>query len=420
MKNKTIFGIILVTIFFNYWFPKAGIKLSGIPITISMLAFLGLIAIWILKYLSGKKIKISNLHIVIFIGELYFLFRLVFSLLIGEELSNIVGYILPAAVYPFIFFIITNEIDSEEKYNKVMKVLVIGFFVLCLYSFAQYILGISTIDIPGLTVNYTDYQENGEYWYMMKSNGIVEENAKIISTYQNGNVFGVNLIIFFPIIYDYLLKNKKNKLAILSMIFFIVTLFLTLSRACWLGIVLFLFFRIILDQENTKKMMVRKMILVLLGIASVIFILKNFPTVSNRILNMDFEDLISMSGRTEGAIEFLKSMLNDGNIFVNLLIGSFSFIKDVGLAYEMTPLAILRIGGIIGLTLWLWGFVKYLFHISKKEKIENSYRLAFIIWFLVAMIEGAYWLVPTAFNLFAMLGLGYAYKYNVEKLEEEI
>lgn len=418
MKNKTIFVILLITIFLNYWFPKAGIKLSEIPITISMIAFIGLIIIWLLKYISNRKIKISYLHIIIFMGESYFLFRLVFSLLLGEELSNVVGYLLPTAVYPFIFFIITNEIDTKEKYDKIMKVLVIGFFVLCLYSFAQYILGISTIDIPGLTVNYTDYQENGEYWYLQKSNGVTEENAKIVSTYQNGNLLGVNLIIFFPVIYDYLLKNKKNKLAIISMVFFILTLFLTLSRACWLGIVLFLFFRIILDRENTKKKMVRKMILVLLGIASIVFILKNFPTVSNRILSMDFEDLISMSGRTEGAIEFLNSMFNDGNIFVNLIIGPFSFIKDVGLAYEMTPLAVLKIGGIIGLTLWLWGFVKYLFQMNKKEKIENSYRLALIIWFIVGLIEGAYWLVPTAFNLFAMLGVGYAYKYNLEKSEK--
>lgn len=55
---------------------------------------------------------------------------------------------------------------------------------------------------------------------------------------------------------------------------------------------------------------------------------------------------------------------------------------------------------------------------NKKEKIENSYRLALIIWFLVGIIEGAYWLVPTAFNLFTMLGLGYAYKYNLEKSEK--
>lgn len=315
-----IFGIILVTIFFNYWFPKAGIKISEIPITVSMLVFIGLVIIWLLKYITGRKIKITNIHKIIFVGELYFLFRLIFSLLIGEELSNVVGYMLPAAVYPFIFFIITNEVDTKEKYDKIMKILIIGFFVLCLYSLAQYILGISSVDIPGLTVNYTDYQEDGEDWYLQKSNGVTEENAKIVSTYQNGNLFGVNLIIFFPIVYDYLLKEKKNKLAMISMILFILTLFLTLSRACWLGIVLFLLLRIILDQENTKKMMVKKMIIILLGIASIIFILKNFPTVSNRILSMDFEDLISMSGRTEGAIEFLKSVVNEGNIFVNLLI----------------------------------------------------------------------------------------------------
>ena len=190
MKNKMIFGIILVTIFFNYWFPKAGIKISEIPITVSMLVFIGLVIIWLLKYITGRKIKITNIHKIIFVGELYFLFRLIFSLLIGEELSNVVGYMLPAAVYPFIFFIITNEVDTKEKYDKIMKILIIGFFVLCLYSLAQYILGISSVDIPGLTVNYTDYQEAGEDWYLQKSNGVTEENANyqsVTSDYLTGN-----------------------------------------------------------------------------------------------------------------------------------------------------------------------------------------------------------------------------------------
>ena len=124
MKNKTIFVILLITIFLNYWFPKAGIKLSEIPITISMIAFIGLIIIWLLKYISNRKIKISYLHIIIFMGESYFLFRLVFSLLLGEELSNVVvdGNVItskgPATAFEFAYKIL--EVLGSD-YNKIME-----------------------------------------------------------------------------------------------------------------------------------------------------------------------------------------------------------------------------------------------------------------------------------------------------------
>ena len=33
-RNGFLFNLLLITIFFNIWFPKAGIKLSEIPLTV--------------------------------------------------------------------------------------------------------------------------------------------------------------------------------------------------------------------------------------------------------------------------------------------------------------------------------------------------------------------------------------------------
>ena len=416
MKDKKgfIFLLTALTIFINFWFPKGGIKIGGIPITIGEVLFGLLVIFWIMFKVINKKIKFS---IVLLIAEVYFLIRMIIAYNQNVNIVEFTGYAIPLIVFPFIFFVIINEINTQKKYEIIMKILVIGFFFLCIYSFIQYTFGIADTSIPGITVNYSDYKENGKTWYLHKSNGTSNENCKIVSTYQNGNLLGVNLIIFFPIIYEYLVNSEKSKLALTSLIFFILTVFLTLSRSCWVGIILFILFRVVLDKNKNKQELVKKLFLFVFAIIAIIIIFTKIPLVSNRILNMDINDVLRASGRTNGAIMFFKSILNNGNIIINLIIGAYGFTLTEGLAYEATPVAVFKISGLIGLLLWLIPFILFIKKMNKKDDIEKSYRLDLIIWLIVACIEGAYWLPPTACNVFTMIGLGYAYKYNLKNGE---
>ena len=124
------------------------------------------------------------------ISLIYFLFRVILAFSKDVTLSEIIGYAIPLIIFPFIYFVLINEVNNIQKYNKIMKILIYGFFILAIYSVIQSIFGIAKVDIPGLTVNLTDYLNLGDNWFMEKSNGVVETNAKIVSTYQNGNLFG--------------------------------------------------------------------------------------------------------------------------------------------------------------------------------------------------------------------------------------
>lgn len=414
-NNKNfMFMILMATIFFNWTFPKAGIKISGFPLTVGILLFLFLSVCWIIKKIKGK-IFFPNAAWWIFLSEFYYIIRMIIAYWSGVELSEIVTYAIPLIVFPFIFFIVINEVNTEEKYRCIMKVIIYGFFILCVYSIIQSVFGIANTDIPGLTVNLTDYQTLGENWFLEKNNGISEQNAKIVATYQNGNIFGVNLLMFFPIIYEYLINENRKKTATLALALFIIVELLTLSRSCWIGVVIFILIRIILKDNKKIKDLLYKFFILIAGIIMFLFILEKFPSITNRLLNMDLETLLSASGRTEGAIEFLNSTFSDGNFFLNVLIGPFGLIEDKGLAYEMTQLAIYKVSGIIGLALWCIPILIIFKTLKSNENIQYSYKIAILVWFLVAMIEGAYWLPPTAINLFIMLGLGTAYKKYVEK-----
>ena len=114
---------------------------------------------------------------------------------------------------------------------------------------------------------------------------------------------------------------------------------------------------------------------------------------------------MSMSGRTEGLTEVLNNFSQYKYIFI-WFIGSNGFIENVGLAYEMTPLALLVQVGIIGIVLFYGILYQVWKRMNKKKWLQNAVKLSIFIWTIVGCIEGAFWLPPTALNIFLILALG--------------
>ena len=408
IKEKKVFlyNLLLLTVFFNIWFPKAGIKISGIPLTIGNLLFACTFAVWGYYKIKEKKMYNHKINIIIVLGILYFVIKYTIVYATGILTKDSIGYIIPLIIYPVIFFIVTDTVDSRNKMNIILKIIVYGFFFLSFYSLLQYIVGIDKCCIPGLTVNYTDYANLGRHWYLYKANGTSAESSKIVSTYQNGNLYGINTLLIYPFVYNYL-KEKKSKVLWLSLVLFIVCVFLSLSRACWLGIVLFIFIEIILNNEKTRISMLKKIFIVVLCLLSVIIIFKYVPSISNRFFNTKTEDWISMSGRTEGLISVINTV-NQSNSILAILLGPYGISDYSGLAYEMFPLAIFVQVGIIGIILLYLVFIQSITKMDKKNCIQKSSRLSILIWLIVGIIECAYWLPPVALNIFLVLALGYA------------
>lgn len=408
-KNGLVFNMLLLTIFFSIWFPKGGIKLGGIPLTISNILFGITFILWCIKKLKNDKIKISSLGCIL-IGTIgYCIFKYTIAYAGGKGVIESIGYIIPLIIYPLIFFITFDEIQDKEQINQIIKIIVCGFWFLSLYSLLQYVVGINKCAIPGLTVNLSDYQQYGEYWYMTKANGTQLTETKIVSTYQNGNLFGVGLLLCYPLVYAYYQEHKNRKLTNISLILFIACLFLSLSRACWFGAVLFVFFEILLKNEKTLKSILKKIFMMMLFVAVMILIFTYVPQIANRFLNTDLEDWISMSGRTEGLIEVFKSVWKSGSI-MGLVFGPYGISQYSGLAYEMFPLSVFVQIGIVGVILMYTIFIKVIVGLKKNSSIEGAIRLAIIIWLIVGIIECGYWLPPTSLNIFTLIALGYAHK----------
>lgn len=401
-KNGFLFNLLLITIFFNIWFPKAGIKLSEIPLTVGNVFLAITFFFWAMKKVMNRRMKINKISYILIILMLYSFIK---YLIIGGFVKNI-GYIIPLVVYPLMFIIAYDTIDTKEKLKKVIKVICFGFFFICIYALLQYVFGIEKVCIPGLTVNLSDYTTYGANWYLQKNNNNSSEiGTKIISTFQNGNLYGVNALLIYPIVYGYLKKENKSFLMYVSLALFVICVFLSLSRSCWLGIILFMLFGIFLESEKNKNSLYRKAIIILMCLVLVEVSFKYFPSIATRFSSMDKSSVMSMSGRTEGLTEVLNNFSQYKYIFI-WFIGSNGFIENVGLAYEMTPLALLVQVGIIGIVLFYGILYQVWKRMNKKKWLQNAVKLSIFIWTIVGCIEGAFWLPPTALNIFLILALG--------------
>lgn len=406
-KNGLVFNMLLLTIFFSIWFPKAGIKFNEIPLTISNVLFGITFILWFFKKIKFGKINISPLGGLLIFTIGYCIFKYIIAYAGGKGFIESIGSIIPLTVYPLIFFVAFDEIDNKNQINQIVKIIVYGFWFICFYSLLQYGIGINKCAIPGLTVNLSDYQRYGQYWYMTKANGTQLDEVKIVSTYQNGNLFGIGLLLIYPLVYNYYKGFKNRKLENISLILFVLCTFLTLSRACWLGIVVFLLAEIIFKNEKSLKVILKKVSIIIVFVVAIVLIFRYVPQISSRFLNTSLEDWLSMSGRTEGLIEVFQTVLDSGSI-LGVILGPYGISKFSGLAYEMFPLSIFVKLGIIGGILMYAIFTKTIRILRKSDAVEGAIRLAIVIWLIVGIIECGYWLPPAALNIFTLIGLGYA------------
>ena len=90
-KNTFLFYLLVITVFFNIWFPKAGIKLAGIPLTVGNVFFLLLLVLWLgTVVLRRNSIRFPKPALVLLISVIYLFLIIyfnIFSLLLFNELK---------------------------------------------------------------------------------------------------------------------------------------------------------------------------------------------------------------------------------------------------------------------------------------------------------------------------------------------
>lgn len=410
--NQSIgYILLLITVFVNVTFPKAGVKLGGIPLTVGNVFLLLTIVFWVIYVVRSKGFYFNKAEVFVICSIVYWAVRFLLVFVWGEiPFGELVGFVVPTVIYPFMFIVFNKYVTEQSQIDKIIKLLFWGSVIVCIFGFLQAIFGIERFSIPGLTVNLSDYL-GSENWYAEKYNGVQEgvDYAKTVSTYQNGNLLGVNIILFGPMICESI-ENKFKRLAYLLV--FAMFCVLTGSKTCWVGILLYLIIKgaPLLNKKIAKRdsAILAGFIALALPIAAIIF-LSMFPQIAERFKDSftlkNIDDLSGRSDSMNGLIDYFKYCTEW------IIIGPYGLTQYWGSSYEMTYFCILMIGGLCGIFAFvvpvMYVVIQKLFRYRKTNRIIKGVVDGVIVYMIIAYVEGALWLPPTAINLWMVLAVGY-------------
>lgn len=357
-------------------------------VCIAMLIFTGLTLGLKLLATPDMKLKYSKVNV----------WLLIFILIIGitaftsislEESLNIA---LVMIAFAFAYFIIINTIENKKQFKSILYLFVIAAAISAVYGIYQYIFG----DV------YSQAWLDAEMFEDIK--------MRVYSTFENPNVYGEYLILAIPIAVSLFWTEKGFwKKTFLLGIVAITTLsmVLTFSRGCWLGILLALaILAIIIDR--------RFIILGLIGLMCLPFVLPD--TIIQRFTSIGDMSDSSTSYRVYiwmGSLAMLKDYWFSGiglgetsfntiyplysynniqtphshNLFIQIvsqfgILGLIMFLGVVYNFYKEATISMLKKKNIIlaGIVAGMTGF----FLESMFDYTWYNYRVILIFWMVLA------------------------------------
>lgn len=365
MKFFNTRRVLFLLILFLVVFPKGGFKIGDLPITWGYL-LLGITSLFLLL-LRPIHIQPARLQALLFLAP----FQVISACTIGvngiEGTAPLLSFLVTFFVLPFIFFIILSSSIDDLNLAVFLSFIAHSIFWIAAYGIFLFFYRVFTGDffeIPLLTINSADF-------------GLLDSKcnlrcgiSKLISTYNNGNIYGICLLMLLPM-YCWIEKRFWKR----SLVKF--SLLLTLSRTIWIGLIISeLFFAFFISKSITKKFM-RFLIAPLLILCTVSFILTKLG------LNWDF-----LFDRQLGGRLYQLSILFEFSLFSTTPFNGIS---------EIAYMGILSSFGIFGLIAYLFAVLSPLFFSvgsSKSCQLSSCIRCGLCNYLILSLSDGAILLIP--------------------------
>lgn len=222
-------SLILFFVAFLLIFPKGGVKVGGIPLTWGYLGLAGLLTLLPLMLLAKEGTRVRTVRLLVLFFLLPFQLVVWGSFLvhgiegIGFATSVVVTFFAVPLALVWVAGVWLDRLDLALLFEGVR----LGVFAVAVYGLFLFGYKLFTgdfIEVPLLTVNLGDLGELEEK--NIDRGGIF----KLISTYNNGNIFGICLLMLLPL-YAWLEKSTW-KLGVVKL-----SLLFTLSRTVWAGLI---------------------------------------------------------------------------------------------------------------------------------------------------------------------------------------
>jgi len=371
-KKTNLLAIILLI--FIILIPKAGIKINNIPITFGyvLLIIMSILSI----YVNTALIKIHKIGLN---NVLIFLLGLPFLLLSSIKLylygfvhyGFFLSFFMSLFIIPFIFLItFYHQINNINIINIIKQIKTI-VYIIAVYGIFLFFYKTVTgkfIEIPFVTVNYHDLG-------MLETTKSIDRGGifKLISTYNNGNLYGLCVLMLLPLYCTYESSIIKKTIVKFSLI-------LTLSRTIWIGLLIYE----ILSRLNNKKIII-KMMKMILPVTFVIIVLFTATFLIGKNLNFIFDTTLGTR------ISQFTRLSDAGLLYLDAPFSGINEVVYASIAYNF---------GWLGLFFFSIYIISplFLFHINRiKEnnlKFKKSIFLGMLIYLIVSFSDGAILYIP--------------------------
>jgi hypothetical protein len=370
-------SLFLGVFFINFLIPKAGIKIGDFPIT------LGYISLFLLSipFAFNKSISLFSIPKPFpqaFLAWIPFqiLASLHFIYHPPLEQGFFISFCLHFLVFPPLFYLYYSNPVFTFSEAFFLKGLKFCFFIVSAFGIIQFFykqIAGSFIELPGITVNLSDAGTLEESKFIDRG-GVY----KLISTYGNGNLFGISLLFFYPLILEF--ENSHFRKWITRIAFI-----LTLSRTVWIGFLLVEFLTILK----------RKPFIHFIKFALLVFAIYSLDQF---LIALQDQNSFLMDNQLGGREEQLQA-ISKMSIFGH---GGFDGI------YEMIYMGLIKHFGIVGTGAFLLGYLYPLYeYLQSNNRSIFSRRLfeGLCLYLLVAIADGAILLIPVLFLYFFMATL---------------
>lgn len=387
-----IFGAaIAFLIFYMIAFPKGGIKVAGVPLTIGY-AFTPILAILAMARGRGLAIPVDRLLALTPPAALAVWSGFVVRINGAESTGALISYFVSVVYLPFFGLVAFSPLLLDDRRHLVERTFVWAVRFIVVYGIFLFLFKQVTgrwIEIPYLTVNVADVGQLDDK--------LIRRGAffKLISTYNNGNIFGVCVILMAPL---YCLLEERRILR--SALY--VALFLTLSRTSWIGMALVFVFR-----SLSRGVRPSTILYILLSGVLAIFVMSFTVTAMGR--DMSFLWDRNLGGRV-AQLDVLSDMrIIPYEMFTSLPeIAYLGVVKFFGIPGFFLFVAYLAVVPVI---LWLEGVPPL--SLSPAAACQQG----LLIYMVLACSDAAFGFIPVMMVFWMIAGLGLWYAHDQARLE---
>lgn len=375
-------------------FPKAGINVAEVPLTISILLY----GILLIKYQNKILASINRINGLLK-NYLFFIFVVLFITVLNFGKTSLFNSFVSLIL---IISPLSIVIGQNTELEKAKKILAFSLFIVGTYAIMQWFFGVENTAIYGVNITYGDnFLDKPIGWGVSG-----REAIKMPTTYQNGNGAAVFYSLAIPVIITWHpIKSKYRILKFFSVIVGLIGLVMSGSRSIIFPFIICIpmFLKFIKSKLSYEK---QKMFisLIFIFIAFLIFYVlisnNNFITYIYERYMLEFVQNPTASGRTTQIVSIFEQLFQDGILttLISIFIG-FSWDRAIfgeGMFYMFSYY------GLSGTILMIFMLVCTLKHIYKINKIVF---LGFLIAVSAFFVDTSYCYIPSLINYYFIIGL---------------